>query len=136
MAKSYGEKSLACAEAINDDVWKRNATVLIAQSEAKIGDVENLQYAIKNFEKALQLSEKQNDDGASKAIRTALADCKEKLKKLQINSSPREEEKVEPQKAIVRNESPEKKQSIVAETKPAETKSEIKAEKVEEKKGL
>jgi hypothetical protein len=54
-AKSYGEKSLACAEKINDNVWILNATVLIAQSEARIGDIENLKSAINNFEKTLEI---------------------------------------------------------------------------------
>lgn len=59
VAKDYGRKSLECSEAISDEVWQLNATVLIAQSEVKVGDVENLENAIENFEKAIKMTEKQ-----------------------------------------------------------------------------
>ena len=61
MAKEYGKKSLGCAEKINDEVWQLNATVLIAQSEVKLGDVDNLNNAIGNFEKAFRMTEKQSE---------------------------------------------------------------------------
>ena len=108
MAKSYGQKSLECAEKINDDVWKRNATVLIAQSESKLGDSENLKSAIKNFEKALEYTEKEGDEGASRAIRTAVDDCRERLKKLQISSSPRDDERKEEVKPVAAKAPPVK----------------------------
>lgn len=57
-AKDYGKQSLACAEDIRDDVWQLNATVLIAQSEAKLGSIEDLDNAIVNFEKAHRMAEK------------------------------------------------------------------------------
>ncbi len=60
MAKEYGKKSFACAEKINDEVWQLNATVLIAQSEVKLGDIDNLNNAIGNFEKAFRMTEKQS----------------------------------------------------------------------------
>ena len=59
-AKDYGENSLECAQRINDEVWILNATVLIAQAQVKLGDVENLERGISNFEKALKLTEKQS----------------------------------------------------------------------------
>jgi tetratricopeptide (TPR) repeat protein len=58
-AKDYGEKSLGFAEKMEDDHWKLNATVLIAQSEAKMNDVASLQSAIEHFEKAIKIAEKQ-----------------------------------------------------------------------------
>lgn len=41
-------------------MWKLNATILIAQSQAKIGDEENLRKAIENFDKAYEMTEKQS----------------------------------------------------------------------------
>ena len=61
MAKDFGKKSLECAEKINDEVWQLNATVLIAQSEVKLGDIDNLNNAISNFEKAFRMTEKQSN---------------------------------------------------------------------------
>ncbi len=58
-ARDYGKKSLSFAEKMEDDHWKLNATVLIAQSEAKMNDVASLQSAIEHFEKAIQIAEKQ-----------------------------------------------------------------------------
>lgn len=81
-AKDYGEKSLECAKAIDDEVWQLNATVLIAQSDVKIGTASSLNAAIDNFEKALKMTEKQDDTTAGNAIVKALADCKQKLEKL------------------------------------------------------
>lgn len=81
-SKDYGKKSLACAEAIKDEVWELNATVLIAQSDVKISTLTSLNEAVKNFEKALKMTEKQNDKTAGNAITKALADCNQKLEKL------------------------------------------------------
>lgn len=61
VAKDFGKKSLECAEKINDEVWQLNATVLIAQSEVKLGDIDNLNNAISNFEKAFRMTEKQSN---------------------------------------------------------------------------
>ena len=58
VSKDYGQKSLECAEKINDEVWQLNATVLIAQSEAKMGTAENLTSAIENFKKAHAMTER------------------------------------------------------------------------------
>jgi tetratricopeptide (TPR) repeat protein len=59
-SKDYGKKSLSCAEAIDDEVWQLNATVLIAQSDVKIGTLSSLNAAVTNFEKALKMTEKQS----------------------------------------------------------------------------
>lgn len=60
ISKDYGKKSLNCAEAIDDEVWQLNATVLIAQSDVKIGTLSSLNVAVTNFEKALKMTEKQS----------------------------------------------------------------------------
>jgi tetratricopeptide (TPR) repeat protein len=60
VARDYGNKSLECAKRINDEIWQLNATVLIAQSEAKMNTVESVQSAIENFEKAIKMSKKQS----------------------------------------------------------------------------
>lgn len=87
------------AEKINDDNWKRNSTILIAQSEAKMGDEENLKKAIGHFEKALEFTEKEGDTAATRAIKVALTDCRERLKKLQVNT-PRADNKEETTSAV------------------------------------
>lgn len=103
MAKSYGERSFEMAEKINDDNWKKNSTILIAQSEAKMGDEENLKRAIVNFEKALEYTEKENDTAASRAIKVALAECREKLQKRQGNT-PRASDAEKP--LVVKSQTP------------------------------
>ena len=62
-----------------------NATVLIAQSDVKIGTGVSLNNAVGNFEKALKMTEKQNDNTAGNAIVKALADCRQKLVKLSLS---------------------------------------------------
>ncbi len=59
-AEEYGEASASAAESINDEVWQLNATVLIAQSQAKLGDVGSLVDAVENFEKALNMTSNQS----------------------------------------------------------------------------
>jgi len=81
-SEDYGHKSLECAKKIDDEVWQLNATVLIAQSDVKKGTVSSLTSAVENFEKALKMTEKQNDNTAGNAIVKALSDCKQKLEKL------------------------------------------------------
>ncbi|CAF0922726.1 unnamed protein product, partial [Brachionus calyciflorus] len=83
MAEDFGKKSLEHSNNIPDDVWILNATILMAQSQAKIGDEENLKIAIENFEKALIMTEKLKDEAGNKAIKKALEAAKEKLRKLQ-----------------------------------------------------
>lgn len=45
-----------------------NATVLIAQSEAKIGNVESLNSAIENFDRAIEMADKQSKNCELKKI--------------------------------------------------------------------
>ena len=85
-ARDYGKKSLTYAEKMNDDHWKLNATVLIAQSEAKMSDAASLQNAVEHFEKAIGIAEKQDDESAVKAIRKAMEECQTKLRKTQTAS--------------------------------------------------
>nr|XP_014350291.1 PREDICTED: tetratricopeptide repeat protein 25 isoform X1 [Latimeria chalumnae]XP_014350292.1 PREDICTED: tetratricopeptide repeat protein 25 isoform X2 [Latimeria chalumnae] len=68
-ARDYGEKSLLFAQEAEDDEWKLNASVLIAQSEVKLGDN---QTAITYFEKALETAKLLNDEAAERAIINAL----------------------------------------------------------------
>lgn len=98
ISKDYGKKSLECAENIDDEVWQLNATVLIAQSDVKIGTSSSLNSAVENFEKALKMTEKQNDHTAGNAIVKALADCKQKIEKLSMSEN--DEEKLDESEAI------------------------------------
>ncbi len=59
-ACEYGNKSLNAAKEINDEIWQLNATVLIAQSEAKMGDIDNMCSAIGHFETSLGMTKKQS----------------------------------------------------------------------------
>lgn len=59
-ACDYGNKSLDAAKAINDEIWQLNAIVLIAQSEAKMGDIDNMISAIEHFEASLEMTKKQS----------------------------------------------------------------------------
>jgi tetratricopeptide (TPR) repeat protein len=60
VARDYGRKSFECAERISDEIWQLNATVLMAQAEAKIGTVESLKKAVEHFENAISMTEKQS----------------------------------------------------------------------------
>lgn len=89
-AKDYGKMSFEAAVRINDEIWQLNATVLIAQAEAKMGGIENLESAIENFEKALEMAKKQEDVAAETAITKAWMEAKEKLEKVKLNQNERE----------------------------------------------
>ncbi|MGH0160690.1 UNVERIFIED_CONTAM: hypothetical protein FKN15_047267 [Acipenser sinensis] len=65
-ALDYGEKSLASATEAEDDEWQLNASVLVAQSEVKLG---HYQAAVMYFEKALEKAKLINDEAAKEAIR-------------------------------------------------------------------
>ena len=52
-AKQFGEMSYAAAERSSDLIWQLNASTLIAQSEARMGD---LQHALETFKYALDVS--------------------------------------------------------------------------------
>lgn len=75
-AKEFGQKSLAAAEQADDKVWQLNATVLEAQAEVKLGD---LQDALQSFEKALELAKILEDDAAENAISKAINDVNDRI---------------------------------------------------------
>ncbi|XP_045155705.1 outer dynein arm-docking complex subunit 4 [Echinops telfairi] len=81
-AQSYGEKSQQCAEEEGDIEWQLNASVLVAQSQVKLGDFEA---AVSNFEKALERAKIVHNNEAQQAIISALDDANkgivEELKK-------------------------------------------------------
>ncbi|XP_075417939.1 outer dynein arm-docking complex subunit 4 [Tenrec ecaudatus] len=97
-AQSYGEKSQQCAEEEGDIEWQLNASVLVAQSQVKLGDFEA---AVSNFEKALERAKIVHNNEAQQAIISALDDANkgivEELKKTNYRESFKERrEKEEP----------------------------------------
>ena len=48
-AKEFGEKALTAAEEAKDGVWQLNATVLLAQSQGQIGDVNKMDNNFETF---------------------------------------------------------------------------------------
>lgn len=77
-AKEFAQKSLAAAEQADDKVWQLNATVLEAQAEVKLGE---LQDALQSFEKALELAKILEDDAAENAISKAVNDVNDRIAK-------------------------------------------------------
>ncbi|XP_002739664.1 outer dynein arm-docking complex subunit 4-like [Saccoglossus kowalevskii] len=75
-AHEYGEKSMSAAQEAEDDTWQLNASVLIAQSEVKLGD---LQAAIDSFERSLEMAKLQGDEAAQQAITKAIEDVNNKI---------------------------------------------------------
>lgn len=75
-ALDYGEKSLASATEAEDDEWQLNASVLVAQSEVKLG---HYQAAVMYFEKALEKAKLINDEAAKEAIRNAFEDANKRI---------------------------------------------------------
>ncbi|KAL5006143.1 hypothetical protein ScPMuIL_017301 [Solemya velum] len=75
-ARDYGEKSLAAAQDAGDKSWTLHSSVLIAQSEVKLGD---LQAAADSFEKSLVMAKEQSDTAAEQAIQRALSDVNDKI---------------------------------------------------------
>ncbi|XP_041371990.1 outer dynein arm-docking complex subunit 4-like [Gigantopelta aegis] len=75
-AKQFGEKSLTAAEEANDTVWQLQASVLIAQSEVKLGD---LQAALASFEKSMDFAKLQEDVSAQNAIKKAMEDVNNRI---------------------------------------------------------
>ncbi|XP_046329554.2 outer dynein arm-docking complex subunit 4-like [Haliotis rufescens] len=75
-AKNYGEKSLAASEDAQDMVWQLQATVLIAQAQVKLSD---LQGALVSFEKAMDLAMVQDDRSAEVAIKKAIDEVNNKI---------------------------------------------------------
>eukprot|EP00051_Salpingoeca_urceolata_P013675 m.172611 g.172611 ORF g.172611 m.172611 type:complete len:517 (+) comp17860_c0_seq1:1883-3433(+) len=68
-ALEYGQKSLACADEANDGRWKLNAKILVAQSQATLGDTME---ASETYQEALHLAENLDDTPAVEAIQKAL----------------------------------------------------------------
>ncbi|XP_018419377.1 PREDICTED: tetratricopeptide repeat protein 25 [Nanorana parkeri] len=81
-ARNYGVKSQEEADEAGDVEWQLNASVLVAQSHAKLKDYQS---AIFNFEKALEKAKIVNNMEAEQAILTALEDVKRESKEL-LNS--------------------------------------------------
>nr|XP_027802882.1 tetratricopeptide repeat protein 25 isoform X1 [Marmota flaviventris] len=81
-AQNYGEKSQQCAEEEGDIEWQLNASVLVAQAQVKLRDLES---AVNNFEKALERAKLVHNNEAQQAIISALDDANkgivEELKK-------------------------------------------------------
>jgi len=75
-AKENGEKSQAAANDAGDDMWKLNATVLIAQAEVKLGEHSE---ALQSFESALDMAKLQGDSAAETAIKKAINDCNARI---------------------------------------------------------
>lgn len=73
-----GRLSLEEATKANDEVWKLNASVLIAQGEVKL---ENYAKAIESFRHALSMAKKLNDEAAESAVTKALEDVNIKRSK-------------------------------------------------------
>ncbi|KAL0992770.1 hypothetical protein UPYG_G00098150 [Umbra pygmaea] len=75
-SRDYGIRSLAAADEISDEKWQLNASVLIAQSEMKIG---NFKSSVAYFEKALDRAKVLQDDLARDAIQKALREARQHL---------------------------------------------------------
>jgi tetratricopeptide (TPR) repeat protein len=106
-ACDFGKKSFEFAHKMEDDHWKLNATVLIAQSLAKMNDAQSLEKAIEHFEKAVEIAEKQDDEAAIKAIKKALDDTKIKLSKVQSEDNNDDDEDKKDKDRKVSTKSPE-----------------------------
>ncbi|XP_031557017.1 tetratricopeptide repeat protein 25-like [Actinia tenebrosa] len=75
-AKEYGQKSLAAAQEADDQVWQLNATVLIAQAEVKLDE---LQDALGSFQQAHDLAKILEDEAAENAISKAIRDVNDRI---------------------------------------------------------
>ncbi|XP_034566972.1 tetratricopeptide repeat protein 25 [Notolabrus celidotus] len=75
-SRDYGVRSLAAADEIADWKWQINASVLVAQSELKLG---NFQSCVSHFERALTLAKLEEDHSATSAIQKALDEAKQHL---------------------------------------------------------
>lgn len=77
-AKDNGRKALEAAKEAEDDTWKLHASVLVAQSEVKNGE---LQAAASSFEESLEVAKALGDNVAEQAIRKALDEVNAKIVK-------------------------------------------------------
>jgi len=72
----YGKESYEAAIEAADEVWQLNTSVLLAQSQAKLGDLES---AASTFERSLRHAENCDDAAATVAIGKALAEIRNRL---------------------------------------------------------
>uniref|UniRef100_A0A3P9GZW2 Outer dynein arm-docking complex subunit 4 n=1 Tax=Oryzias latipes TaxID=8090 RepID=A0A3P9GZW2_ORYLA len=77
-AKEYAILSVAEAAEIPDVKWKMNTSVLMAQSELRLG---NFKSSVSHFEIALVHARLQDDDSALNAIQKALEEAKQHIRK-------------------------------------------------------
>ncbi|XP_029109782.1 outer dynein arm-docking complex subunit 4 [Scleropages formosus] len=75
-ARDYGVRSLAAADEISDSKWQLNASVLVAQSEVKLGRYRS---GVAHFEKALEQARLLHDEPAAGAIHKALEEARRNL---------------------------------------------------------
>ncbi|XP_036406300.1 tetratricopeptide repeat protein 25 [Megalops cyprinoides] len=75
-ARDYGSRSLEAADDTGDEKWQLNASVLVAQSEVKLGNYES---AVAHFERALDWAKLLRDSPAKEAIQKALCEAKQHL---------------------------------------------------------
>nr|XP_022322321.1 tetratricopeptide repeat protein 25-like isoform X2 [Crassostrea virginica] len=75
-ARDFGEKAIQAAKEAEDDGWQLHASVLVAQSEVKLGD---LQSAAESFERSLDIAKKLNDGPAESAIKKAMEEVNSRI---------------------------------------------------------
>ncbi|XP_062614020.1 outer dynein arm-docking complex subunit 4-like isoform X6 [Saccostrea cucullata] len=75
-SRDFGEKAIQAAKEAEDDGWQLHASVLVAQSEVKLGD---LQSAAESFERSLELAKKLNDGPAEAAIKKAMEEVNNRI---------------------------------------------------------
>jgi tetratricopeptide (TPR) repeat protein len=75
-ARDLGEKSLVAAREAQDNMWQLNASVLIAQTESKLGE---LPAALQSFQRSLELAELLEDGDSQTAIKKALEEINSRI---------------------------------------------------------
>ncbi|XP_061082451.1 outer dynein arm-docking complex subunit 4 isoform X2 [Conger conger] len=75
-ARDYGSRSLEAANETGDEKWQLNASVLVAQSEVKLG---NHNSGVEHFERALEWAKLLRDNPAKEAIQKALSEARQYL---------------------------------------------------------
>ena len=75
-ALECGQKSLKSAQEAQEKVWELNATVLIAQSQVKLGELEA---SLKSFQSAHDVAESLEDKAAEIAIARAINDVQNRI---------------------------------------------------------
>ncbi|KAJ8364558.1 hypothetical protein SKAU_G00133890 [Synaphobranchus kaupii] len=73
-ALDYGSRSLEAANETSDEKWQLNASVLVAQSEVKLG---NHNSGVEHFERALEWAKLLRDSPAKDAIQKALSEVRQ-----------------------------------------------------------